>query len=228
MAALRVEADAAGPNAELRLRLDRTIAGPLIAPETIRDVCVVDSILIAELDGGVRGFVLAGAIDGSTPGPPATVERSTLFGRVRVIELVFASETIFTERVDVERLQRGCVRFSFIPPSSRTPRRFRCQPDLAFASRADELGIESGLLPVAERRRIRLRVVPGFTSTRRADPGFAQLGPSCPVEIRTGSEDGSEMGAFSLLKQPQREANLRATLDEYLRFGLEAGLIFAT
>ena len=31
------------------------------------------------------------------------------------------------------------------------------------------------------------------------------------------------MGAFEFLKQPQREANLRDALDEYLRFGLEAG-----
>jgi hypothetical protein len=36
------------------------------------------------------------------------------------------------------------------------------------------------------------------------------------------------MGAFSFLKQPQREANLRAALDEYLRWGLEAGVLFAS
>jgi hypothetical protein len=36
------------------------------------------------------------------------------------------------------------------------------------------------------------------------------------------------MGAWSFLKHAQREANLRASLDEYLRFGLEAGLLFVT
>ena len=36
------------------------------------------------------------------------------------------------------------------------------------------------------------------------------------------------MGAFSTLKQPQREANLRTALDEYLRFGLEAGAVYVT
>jgi hypothetical protein len=36
------------------------------------------------------------------------------------------------------------------------------------------------------------------------------------------------MGAFSSLKQPQREANLRIRLEEYLPFGLEAGLIYVT
>ena len=36
------------------------------------------------------------------------------------------------------------------------------------------------------------------------------------------------MGAFCHLKQPQRESNLRLRLDEYLPFGLEAGILFAT
>ena len=45
-------------------------------------------------------------------------------------------------------------------------------------------------------------------------------------QIRTGAESGAEMGAFEFLKQPQREANLRDALAEYLRFGLEARLVF--
>ena len=32
------------------------------------------------------------------------------------------------------------------------------------------------------------------------------------------------MGAYCHLKQPQRESNLRMRLEEYLPFGLEAGL----
>jgi hypothetical protein len=36
------------------------------------------------------------------------------------------------------------------------------------------------------------------------------------------------MGVFNHLQQPQREANLRAALEEYLRFGLEAGLFYVT
>jgi hypothetical protein len=34
------------------------------------------------------------------------------------------------------------------------------------------------------------------------------------------------MGAFHDLYQPQRETNLRIRLDEYLRFGLEAGIFY--
>jgi hypothetical protein len=35
------------------------------------------------------------------------------------------------------------------------------------------------------------------------------------------------MGAWHFLQAPQRVANLRVALDEYLRFGLEAGIAFA-
>jgi len=38
-----------------------------------------------------------------------------------------------------------------------------------------------------------------------------------------------ELGLLDeFLKQPQREANLRDALDEYLRFGLEAGIFYAS
>jgi hypothetical protein len=36
------------------------------------------------------------------------------------------------------------------------------------------------------------------------------------------------MGVFKGLTQPQRESNLKSALDEYLRFGLEAGIIYVT
>jgi hypothetical protein len=50
----------------------------------------------------------------------------------------------------------------------------------------------------------------------------------CPLQIRAGADSGAEMGAFEFLKQPQREANLRDALNEYLSFGLEAGLFYVT
>jgi len=42
-----------------------------------------------------------------------------------------------------------------------------------------------------------------------------------------GADDEAEMGVFHHVMQPQREANLRSSLDEYLRFGLEAGILYA-
>ncbi len=50
-----------------------------------------------------------------------------------------------------------------------------------------------------------------------------------PVKsIRQGADDGGEMGVLHALFQPQRETNLRIRLDEYLRFGLHAGIFYAT
>ncbi len=88
--------------------------------------------------------------------------------------------------------------------------------------------VNRGLVNVDEKMLILSRLQPRFTSTHYGDPGYAQLSQSCAPEIRTGGEDGSEMGVFYYLKQPQREANLRASLDEYLRFGLEAGIFYVT
>jgi hypothetical protein len=36
------------------------------------------------------------------------------------------------------------------------------------------------------------------------------------------------MGVFESLKQPQRETNLRIRLDEYMPYGLEAGILYVT
>jgi hypothetical protein len=47
-------------------------------------------------------------------------------------------------------------------------------------------------------------------------------------EIRQGASDESEMGVFHNLFQPQREANLRARLDEYTPAGMDAGIFFAS
>lgn len=167
--------------------------------------------------------------NGERPGPPATLRRTTVFGEVHVKELTLASEVIFDSRVVALRRQAGCVRFSYVPEGSRTPRRYRCQPDLALTRRSEELRLVSeDDLPPAEKVLLRARLRPSFTSIHYGDPGYAQLGLTAAGDLRTGAEDGSEMGAFSHLHQPQREANLRIRLEEYLPFGLEAGLIYVT
>jgi len=43
----------------------------------------------------------------------------------------------------VEQRQSGCMRFSYVPDGSGTPRRYRCQPDLALNERAKELRKDS-------------------------------------------------------------------------------------
>jgi hypothetical protein len=85
-----------------------------------------------------------------------------------------------------------------------------------------------GLTGVEQAIPILARIQPRFTSLEYAQPGYGQLSQICPPEIRQGTEDGSEMGAFSHLKQSQREANLQSVLNEYLRLGLKAGIFYMT
>jgi hypothetical protein len=134
------------------------------------------------------------------------------------MRILYASESIFNCRLVVERHQVGCVRFSVLPSDSRTPRRFRCQPDLALVDIGDP----------AEQRSIALSLRPQFTASTFGDPAYAQLSQACAIEIRTGAEDGSEMGVFSMLKQPQREINLRVALEEYTPFGMQIGIFYIT
>jgi hypothetical protein len=125
------------------------------------------------------------------------------------------------------------MRFSFVPRGALTPRRFRCQPQLAIdeaiAAREAALGMP---VPTGERDAIALqetrRVVPAFVSRRFGRPTYAQLRTGAPQEIRTGADDEAEMGAFHLVYAPQRETNLRIRLEEYLRFSLEAGVFHET
>jgi hypothetical protein len=57
------------------------------------------------------------------------------------------------------------------------------------------------------------------------DPAYGQLHKSVDVKIFEGADNESEMGVFNNLYQPQRIKNFKSALDEYLRFGMEAGPI---
>jgi hypothetical protein len=195
--ALSVEPGAA------RLTVSRSILGAVRThPET--QVSWSDSIVDA-----AGGIAFAAAADGTSPGGPLTVSRSTVRGEVRAAEMVLAENSLFLDPVTSLRRQAGCVRFCYVAPGSRTPRRFHCQP-------ADETAAVAG------------RLRPRFTSLRHGDPGYGQLTLETPPEIRRGADDESEMGVFASLRQPQREDALRIRLAEYLRVGLEAGIFFPT
>jgi hypothetical protein len=224
----------AAGNDRLEVRIDRSIIGALRLPPEVISLSVRDSII--QSTSALDPPAITGIAAPDLFGPPTTLERSTIFGPVQVKELTLASEVIFTRVVNAERRQAGCVRFSFVPNGSVTPPRYRCQPELEIDSRigeAEKAAIDNGtVLSPAERLVIRnevlARLIPGFTSTRYGEPAYGQLHLGCPTEIKTGAEDGSEMGAFSFLKQPQRETNLRIRLEEYLPFGLEPGIIYVT
>jgi hypothetical protein len=208
------------------VRIERSIVGPLRIPSEPGVVELIDSILDAPErgDGGPRVALAAppaaAAEEGAEPGPVTRIERSTVFGAVHVRELALGSSSIFAAGpLRCDRQQRGCLRFcSFEAAASKPPRRFRCQPDLALQAAGES----------ADAALVAARVRPRFSSVHYGAPAYAQLADECPAEIAAGGEDGSEIGAFHHLHQPQREANLRLRLDEYLPFGLEPDLIHVT
>jgi hypothetical protein len=194
-------------NSRLRVAIDRCLSGSVTLAETVPSLHVGDTVLQRSSNRAIEA-----------PGAEADLQRCTVLGRtlVRALE---AGNTLFTGPVVVERRQVGCVRYCHVPEEgSATPRRFRCQPDLALREVAGS----------ADRARRRAELAPAFTSTRYGDPGYAQLALTTAQELLEGAEDGSEMGAFGFLRQPQRADRLRAAIDEFLRFGLEAGLFFVT
>ncbi|MFN2497082.1 MAG: hypothetical protein ABR608_14435 [Pseudonocardiaceae bacterium] len=139
--------------------------------------------------------------------------------RTRARRLASADDSIFVSCMHVARRQHGCLRFCFVPVDSRVPRRYHCQPDTALrrAAGTDE-----------ERRLVRLRLRPRFVSLRYGTAAYGQLALSCPEEIARGAEDGSEMGAFHHLFQPQRTDLLRARLTEFTPASTDAGIVFVT
>lgn len=220
---------AAGGNANpiLRVEIAFSIVGPLRIPEHAEGLFALDSII-----DGVGTAAIAGTGAPTARGPALRLERTTVRGATRVRQIDLATEVIFDGLVDAARIQVGCVRFSYVDPKSRTPRRYRCQPDLAGRREIEAAEAASGPLSETARNLIRARVArrvrPEYASEAYGQPAYLQLSLRGPAEIATGAEDGSEMGAYCHLKQPQREANLRLRLEEYLPFGLDYGLIYST
>ncbi len=224
----------------VELLLDRCITGPIRLADTtnatIRDG-ITDAAAAEPIDSA-DGLAIAGLAD-ETAGS-VTILASTVVGRIRARGLPLVSDSILFARAPAGeapvrslRRQDGCLRFSFVPRGAVTPRRYRCQPQLAIdkavAAREEELGTE---LTPAEKGQFAARVarwlLPSFTALRYGAPAYAQLREVAPAEIRTGASDEGEMGAWHQLFQPQRETNLAIRLEEYLRFGLEAGVFYET
>jgi len=193
-------------NDRLAVEIRRSILGTIQLPDSVPHLRCRESIVQT-----VGGPAIA------SPGAHAVIEGSTVTGPAAVRSLE-ASDAIFTGQVVAEQRQIGCVRFSHVPAGSRTPRRYRCQPDLALKDVADP----------AQEQRIRTSLMPIFTSSEYGNPAYMQLHQAVAEEIDTGGSDGAEMGAFNHLKGALREANLRQVLTEYLRFGLEAGVFYVT
>jgi hypothetical protein len=158
-----------------------------------------------------------------------TIARSTVFGELHTHAIRLAENCIFIGDICVARRQIGCVRFCYVTPGSRTPRRYECQPDLAESAATAKLGAGASAEEKARAiARAQGRVTPRFNSMRYGSPAYCQLAASCADEIASGADDESEMGVFHDLFQPQRAINLRARLDEFTPAGMDAGIIYVT
>jgi hypothetical protein len=214
------------------VRIERSVVGPIVAVEGVQ-LEIVDSVVDASAPtsvaicgrartGGDRTATVPAdfvAGDGLEPAGTLSLDATTVVGGIRCITLD-ASNSLLVARlaagdarpasVFAERRQEGCVRYSFVPDGSRTGRRFHCAPD------PDD--------PLHDQRATR----PRFDSLRFGAPGYLRLQRGTHPRIRSGADDGSEMGATHRDYVPQREANLAIRLDEYLRLGLSAGWFAAT
>ncbi|MER5374279.1 hypothetical protein [Streptomyces sp. NPDC002553] len=191
-----------------RLRVEHSVLGTVVVTqdETVAEpnhVTLADSVL----DATDRRMAALTGPEGRAAHAVLTARRTTVIGTVRVRAVELLENSLFDGEVTVSHRGAGCVRFCWLPPDSRTPSRFHCEPE------------QSGDL-----RRVALR----FTSTRYGTPGYVQLADGCAEEIRRGADDGSEPGALHDLFQPLREDNLRTRLDEYTPAGCDSGLFFVT
>lgn len=204
------------------MSIDRCITGSLLLYATVAPLLSTLTVTDSIIDGaGTTGTTLAA--------DSLTIQRCTALGSTTANLLPLAGDCIFSDVVQVARTQPGCVRFCYVPsnepnPSappprstfSITPPRYRCQPDGALDQAQD----------LTSRLALRATLKPIFNSTLCGQPSYMQLGFKCSDLIRRGGSDGSELGAFFHLHQPQREGNITASLQEFLRFGYEAGVFF--
>ena len=200
------------------LRVEHSIIGPIsvISPPRrgeppLLQLC--DSVL----DATGLERVAIGAPDEAVAYVNASIRRCTVIGDVQAHSIQLAEDSIFLSPVRVLRRQLGCMRFCYVPTGSRTPQRFHCQPDLALAA-----------VPQAQRPAELLRVVPLLRSLRYATPDYVRLHDRCCQEIRSGASDGSAMGVYHDLYEPQREANLAVRLQEYVPANTDAGILYAS
>ncbi|MER5811185.1 phage tail protein [Streptomyces sp. NPDC002033] len=190
---LRVEQKGANDNGELQIRVIRSV---LTGGDPADGPTIDLNALVPTL------CVSDSSIDGEVTGAAAhaSFEGSTVRGDVTVRSLD-GSSCVFDGTVTVEHRQTGCLRYSYTGPASRTPRRYRCVPVEAH-------GEAPG---------------PVYSSVDPGSPVYLALARDCPEGIRTGGENGAEMGVHHHLRRPLRIAAAARALAPYLPVQIEFG-----
>jgi len=193
---------------ETSVGLSRCVSGPIgTAVGGVTRVCssFVDS-------SSWCGVAYAGP-DLASEGADLHIEDSTVIGKARVHTMELASNTIFLSHrprhdpwaaaVWCSRQQDGCMRFCVVPSDAITPRQYRCLP--GDPSQEDALR-------------------PTFVTLRYGHPSYGLLSGDVPWAIWTGADDGGQIGGYHLLSETQAVRNVQLRTQEYLPFGLEAGI----
>ncbi len=194
------------PAIEDRLIVERCVLAGVALGEAEADLVIADSIV--DGSGGA-------AVDAPMGELHATA--ATLIGATSCGEL-FAGDTLFDGPVTAARSQAGCMQYcAYDPGGARTPRRYRCQPDLALAGR-----------PPEEHAAIVAGLRPSYAADSFGAPGYGRLADASPQALLTGASDGGTIGAWHFLRLPWRNVNFTIAAEEYLPFGLRSGTIFET
>jgi hypothetical protein len=212
-----------------RVRIERSIVGSIqvqqdeVAADPL-ELQIDDSVVDAA--GDLREAI--GAPGSAIAHVALTIRRSTVLGTVEVHSVPLGDTCIFTSCVHVARRRIGCLRYCYVPPGCRTPRRYRCQPDEVERVARARAGTATGPALEAEVARERQRVRPRFVAERYGRPEYVQLSLDVAPEIRRGAADGSELGVWHHLFEPLREDRLVERLSEFTPAGMSAGILYAT
>jgi hypothetical protein len=211
------------------LRIDSSIVGAIQVisgpKEEPARISICDSIVDATSE---TRTAIAGA-GGATAFAELTACRTTLIGRVVVHAITLAEDSLFVGLLCVARSQVGCVRYCYIRHGSRTPKRYRCQPETALEDARRALPTAT---PAPQNKiklsTVELRVQPTFESQRYGAPNYLRLTACTPAEIKQGAHDQSEMGVYHDLFEPQRGAALAKNLADFVPASCDSAVIFPT
>ena len=127
------------------------------------------------------------------------------------------------------RRQIGCMRFCYVPPGSRTPRRYHCQPDLVEQAVA-AFAAEDELTPTSATR-CRERTPAGRARVQqhplRPSPPIASLPTTAPTRSRAAPTTSPRWASSTISISRSAWPISRTRLDEYTPAGIDAGIIFA-
>jgi hypothetical protein len=188
------------------LTIRRSITGPIRTRSggAVEKIRIDDSIVQAVRTTDPTPTAIASA------DAELSLTRVTVLGRIAA-HRISATESILAGLANADDAQAGCVRFSAYVTGSKLH-----QPYESVVIR------ENAAL---------------FVSRRFGQPEYAQLSPLADREIiagepgtsvRSGAQNGSEMGAFAREQNPVKERGLRIKLNEFMPVGMTPVLIYVT